>query len=321
MKTSGSLPVNVKVLFEGEEEIGCGHITRYVESKPAYLDDVTSVVVLDSGFYAPGIPTITTGLRGMVKANITVRTGKQDLHSGVYGGAAPNPLHALAKIIGALTTATGRVRVPGFYKSVQKPSKAECNSWSKLPFDETAFRDELGAKKLIGDSRYSVLHRTWALPTLDVNGMVGGFTGEGFKTVIPAEASAKVSMRLVPGMDPEATAESFKRYVQSVTPAYATCEVQILATAPAMLVDTSDKSCDAAAKALKETFKADVAYIRIGGSIPIAASFQSVLSKPVLVTGFVLPDCQMHAPNENLMIENMYGGIDAMTQYFHNLSQ
>ena len=173
-----------------------------------------------------------------------------------------------------------------------KPSKAELESWSKLPFDETEFRNKLGAKKLIGDRRYSVMHRLWAHPTLDVNGMIGGFTGDGFKTVIPAEASAKVSMRLVPGMDPEATAELFKRYVQSITPDYATCDVQILDTAPAMLVDTSDKSCDAAAKAFKETFKADVAYIRIGGSIPIAASFQSVLSKPVLVTGFVLPDCQ-----------------------------
>jgi acetylornithine deacetylase/succinyl-diaminopimelate desuccinylase-like protein len=316
MQTSGKLPVNIKVLFEGEEEYTGAHIERFVRSHPEYLNGVTSALVLDTGMFANGVPTISTGLRGIVTSEITVEATNRDLHSGEFGGAAPNPIQALAEIIAALKTPSGRVRIPGFYDRVRKPSRLEKRSWDSLPFDEEAYRRELGATGLIGDRRYSVLHRLWALPTLEINGITGGFQGEGFKTVIPSSASAKVSMRLVPDMDAQKTAQLFVNYVQAVTPAHVSSRVRILAASPAMLVDTSDKAIQAAAAAFKEQFGKDTAYVRCGGSIPVAGAFKAELGVPVLITGFTLPDCNMHAPNENLDLGNFYNGIEAIARYF-----
>lgn len=316
MKTAGKLPLNIKVLFEGEEEFTGAHIERFVEEKPEYLNGVTSALVLDSGMFAPGTPTICTGLRGIITTEVTVRGAERDLHSGEYGGAAPNPIQAVSEIIAGLKTPTGRVRIPGFYSQVKKPSPVELASWAKLPFNEAQFRADLGVSGLIGDRRYSVLHRQWALPTLEINGIAGGFAGEGFKTVIPSTATAKISMRLVPDMDPVKTAELFKAHVMRLSPSHVVTDVRIIAASPAMLVNTEDKAISSAAAAFKQVFGAETAYTRAGGSIPIAGSFQSVLGVPVLITGFSLPDCNMHAPNENLDIGNFYKGIEAIGTYF-----
>jgi acetylornithine deacetylase/succinyl-diaminopimelate desuccinylase-like protein len=316
MKTEGKLPVNIKVLFEGEEEFTGAHIERFVEEKPEYLKGVTSALVLDTGMFAAGIPTICTGLRGIITSEVTVRGADRDLHSGEFGGSAPNPLQALSEIIASLKTPTGRVRIPGFYAGVRKPSKVEAASWAGLPFNEEHYRAHLGAAGLIGDKRYSVLHRHWALPTLEINGIAGGFAGEGFKTVIPSVAVAKVSMRLVPDMDPHKTAEAFRAHVLKLSPKHVETDVRIIAASPAMLVNTGDKAISNAAAAFKQVFGAETAYVREGGSIPIAGSFQSVLGVPVLITGFSLPDCNMHAPNENLDLGNFYKGIEAIGTYF-----
>jgi acetylornithine deacetylase/succinyl-diaminopimelate desuccinylase-like protein len=321
LKTSGKLPVNIKVLFEGEEESGGEHIARYLKANSAALK-ADAVLVLDSGMYAPGMPTIATGLRGLICAKVNVQGAAGDLHSGEHGGAAPNAAQGLAEILTALKTPTGRVRIPGFYKQVIAPTKLELASWAKLPFDEEQYcRQELGAPALIGDKRYSVARRRWALPTLEVNGIAGGYAGEGFKTVIPASASANVSMRLVPGMDPEKVAADFVAFVKRVTPPHVRSEVEIISQAPAMVVDTANPYIQAAADAFKQIFNAETVYVRVGGSIPIAADFQAVLGAPVLITGFTLPDCNLHAPNENLDLANFYAGIETIGAYFANVGK
>lgn len=321
MKSEGKLPVNVKVLFEGEEEYTGAHIERFVEERPAFLNGVTSALVLDTGMFAPGLPTISTGLRGIITSDLIVRGASRDLHSGEFGGAAPNPLQALAEIIAALKTPSGRVRIPGFYDAVQKPSPLEKKSWAKLPFRQEEFRKEMGAPGLIGDRRYPVLHRLWALPTLEINGVTGGFSGDGFKTVIPSVASAKISMRLVPGMNPDEVVDLFRQYVLVVSPSHVQTEVRIIDSAPAMVMDPSDKAIQAAAHAFKEIFGSETAYIRCGGSIPIAGSFKSVLGVPVLITGFTLPDCNMHAPDENIVLHNFYMGIEGICLYLEKLGE
>lgn len=315
-KTAGKLPVNVKILFEGEEESGGEHIERYVhEHKQALAAD--SVLVLDCGMFEAGLPTISTGLRGLVCAEVTCRGASRDLHSGEFGGAAPNAVQALAEIIAALKTPKGRIRIPGIYKQVSRPDKLELESWARLPFDEHQYcKEHVGAPGLIGDNRYSVLHRLWALPTLEVNGITGGFSGDGFKTVIPAFASAKISMRLVPDMDPNHAAKLFADYVAKVTPAHVSTEVKILSASPAMRVETDNPFIKAAAQAYQLTFGKLPAYVREGGSIPVAGTFKHVLGAPVLLTGFTLPDCNMHAPNENLDLDNFHAGIQAMGRYF-----
>lgn len=315
VKSEGKLPVNVKVLFEGEEEFTGAHIDRFVRMRPEYLNGVTSALVLDTGMYAPGLPTICTGLRGIITSEVIVHGANRDLHSGEFGGAAPNPLQALSEIIAGLKTARGRVRIPGFYNTVAKPSVVEKASWASLPFSEEKYRDELGAAGLIGDRRYSVQQRLWALPTLEINGIAGGFAGEGFKTVIPASAAAKISMRLVPGMDADKIAEAFRRHVQKLSPPHVRTEVRILAASPAMVVDTEHAAIKSAAEAFRQVFGAETAYVRQGGSIPIAGAFKSVLGVPVLITGFSLPDCNMHAPNENLDVDHFYKGIEAVGTY------
>ncbi len=316
MKTAGKLPVNIKILFEGEEESGGEHIERYVhEHRDSLAAD--AVVVLDCGMFAANLPTISTGLRGLVCAELTCRGASRDLHSGEFGGAAPNAVQALAEIIAALKTPKGRIRIPGIYNQVARPDQLEKESWDKLPFDEHHYcHEHVGAPGLIGDSRYSVLHRLWALPTLEVNGITGGFSGDGFKTVIPAIASAKISMRLVPDMDPDLAAKLFQDYVARVTPAHVRSEVKILSASPAMRVQTDNPFIKAAAQSYKLTFGKDPAYVREGGSIPVAGTFKSVLNCPVLLTGFTLPDCNMHAPDENLDVANFNAGIQAIGRYF-----
>src|SRR5580658_9408775 len=222
------LPLNVRVLFEGEEEVGGEGIAQYVASKPANLK-ADFALVSDTELFAPGLPTLCVGIRGMIYTELEVRGAKTDLHSGIYGGAAPNPFVALAQIVAKLKDENGHILIPGFYDDIIPPSKEELAAWRSLPFDEEQYRiHEVGSRELVGEAGYTVLERTWARPTLDVHGIPGGFTGAGAKTVIPSKALAKVSMRLVPGMTTAKSFALYKGYVEKIAPAGVDVEVRLI---------------------------------------------------------------------------------------------
>jgi len=262
------------------------------------------------------------GLRGMLYTEIEAAGPKTDLHSGMYGGAAPNPFFALIQIISRLKDDKGRVLIPGFYSKVKAPTPGELKAWKRLPFDEDHYRKtEVGSKVLTGEPGYSVLYRTWARPTLEVHGLPGGFVGEGAKTVIPARAKAKVSMRLVPNQDPADILKRYKAYIQKLTPKGIETNIKIWSMARACVVDTNNQYVKAATEALREVFKKETVFIRSGGSIPIVTDFQDVLKIPSVMMGFGLPDDNLHAPNEKFHIPNFYRGIESICLFFENLGR
>ena len=321
LKGEGKLPVNVKFLIEGEEEVGGEHIEAYVKGRPARLK-ADAAVICDTEMFAPNLPTLTTGLRGLVYTELEARGAAHDLHSGMYGGAAPNPVHALAQIIMGLKGPDQKIRIPDFYKRVQKPSKAELAAWKRLPFNEKKFvKAEMAATALVGEKGPSVLERLWARPTLEVHGIRGGFTGEGAKTVIPAAATAKISMRLVPDMDPKQVVRQYTAYVKKLTPPGIQTKVRVISSAPASVVSTENRFIEAAADAMEQVFKKKTVYMRSGGSIPIAGLLHQELGLPVVMMGFGLPDDNLHAPNEKFHLPNFYRGIEAVGRYFVLLGQ
>ena len=321
LKGEGRLPVNVKFLIEGEEEVGGEHIETYVKGRPARLK-ADAAVICDTEMFAPNLPTLTTGLRGLVYTELEARGAAHDLHSGMYGGAAPNPMHALAQIIMGLKGPDQKIRIPDFYKRVQKPSKAELAAWKRLPFNEKKFmKAEMGATALVGEKGPSVLERLWARPTLEVHGIRGGFTGEGAKTVIPAAATAKISMRLVPEMDPKEVVRQYTAYVKKLTPPGIQTKVRVISSAPASVVSTENRFIEAAAEAMEQVFKKKTVYMRSGGSIPIAGLLHEELDLPVVMMGFGLPDDNLHAPNEKFHLPNFYRGVEAVGRYFELLGE
>ncbi len=315
MKADGKLPMNVRVLFEGEEEVGGEGIANYVASKPANLK-ADFALVSDTELFAPGLPTLCVGLRGMIYTEVEVRGAKTDLHSGMYGGAAPNPFVSLAHIIAKLKDEDGKILIPGIYDNVIPPSPEELKAWKSLPFDEEHYREtEVGSKVLVGEKGYSVLERTWARPTLEVHGMPGGFIGAGAKTVIPAKAMAKISMRLVPDMTPAKTFEMFKSYVEKIAPVGVDVEVRLLHSGDACLIGVDNKYVQAATKALHEVWGKDTVFIRSGGSIPIVGDFDRHLGQPSVMMGFGLPDDNIHAPNEKFHLKNFELGIQSLIRF------
>jgi acetylornithine deacetylase/succinyl-diaminopimelate desuccinylase-like protein len=321
LKTEGKLPINIKFLLEGEEEMGGEHIEEYVPAHPDRLK-ADAALVCDTEMFAPELPTITTGLRGLVYTELEARGAAHDLHSGSYGGAAPNPFQALAEIVNNLKGPDGKIRIPGFYQRVKKPSAKELAAWARLPFKEKEFlRKEVGASALVGEKGYSVLERIWARPTLEVHGFRGGFTGEGAKTVIPAYGVAKISMRLVPDMDPKEVIRQYTAYVKKITPKGIKTSVRVISSAPASVVSTESRWIAAAAEAMEQVFKNKTVYIRSGGSIPIVGVFQKNLKIPSVMMGFGLPDDNLHAPNEKFHLPNFYRGIDAVGRYLELLGQ
>ena len=315
LKTQGALPVNVKFLIEGEEESGGEHITHYVSQKPPRLA-ADAAVICDTEMFAPELPTICVGLRGIVYGELHVEGASHDLHSGVYGGAAPNPIQAIAEILTALKDRRGRIKIPGFTDRVRPPSDQEKAAWERLPFSEKAYRKEMGARKLVGEPGYTVFERLWARPTLEVHGIRGGFTGEGAKTVIPARAVAKVSMRLVADQQPAEAIEQFKSAVAKVCPKGVGVEVKILHVGDPSLTDPENTFIRAAAQALTEKFGKDTVFTRSGGSIPIVGVFQRNLGIPSVLMGFGLPDDNLHAPNEKFHLPNFYRGIETVARFF-----
>jgi acetylornithine deacetylase/succinyl-diaminopimelate desuccinylase-like protein len=321
MSTGHKLPVNVRILFEGEEEIGGEAVEKFVHEHVDRLK-CDFALVCDTELFAPNLPTLCVGLRGLVYTEIDARGSATDLHSGVYGGAAPNPLFALCEIVSKLKDSEGRILIPGFYDTVAKPTEAELKAWKSLPFDEEHYRKtEVGSTELTGEKEYSVLYRTWARPTLEVHGMPGGFTGAGAKTVIPARASAKVSMRLVPDQDPDDIYAKFTKYVESLTPKGIQLGVKCHSKGKPIVVSTDNDYIRAAAKALHQVFHKDTVYIRSGGSIPIVGQFGIDLGAPTVMMGLGLPDDNIHAPNEKFHLPNFYKGIESLVEFFHILGQ
>jgi acetylornithine deacetylase/succinyl-diaminopimelate desuccinylase-like protein len=319
MGASGSLPLNVRVLFEGEEEVGGETIEEYVASKPADLK-ADFALVCDSEMFAPGLPSLCVGLRGMIYTELEVRGAKTDLHSGIYGGAAPNPFVAMCQIIAKLKDENGHILIPGFYDGIIAPSPEELAAWRSLPFNEEEYqKTEVGSKQLVGEAGYSVLERTWARPTLDVHGIPGGFTGAGAKTVIPAKAVAKVSMRLVPGMIPAKAFELYKSYVEKIAPAGVDVEVRLIHSGDPCLVRVDNPYVKAATRALHEVWGKDTVFIRSGGSIPIVGDMDRNLGLPSVMMGFGLPDDNLHAPNEKFNLKNFELGIVSLIRFLEEV--
>jgi acetylornithine deacetylase/succinyl-diaminopimelate desuccinylase-like protein len=309
IRSEGRLPLNVRVLIEGEEEVGGEGIAAFVREHPEQLK-ADFALVSDTEMFAPDLPTLCVGLRGMIYTEIEVRGARTDLHSGMYGGAAPNPFVALAHIIAGLKDREGKILIPGFYDDVEPPSSEEKAAWKKLPFDEEHYREtEVGSPSLTGEPGYSVLERTWARPTLDVHGMPGGFTGAGAKTVIPARALAKVSMRLVPDMTPQKTFAQYKALVESLAPQGVTVAVRLIHTGDPIVIGTDNPYVQAAKDAMRHVFGKETVFVRGGGSIPIVGDIERHLKIPVIMMGFGLPDDNLHAPNEKFHLANFHRGI------------
>ncbi len=319
LKTSGRLPVNVKFLIEGEEEVGGEHISNYVATKPALIK-ADAAVISDTEMFAPGLPTLCVGLRGINYMELDVQGAGHDLHSGVYGGAAPNPIQAIAEILCALKDRDGHILVPGFYDRVRPPSPEEREAWARLPFDEKTYtQKEMEAKELVGEPEVTLFERLWARPTLEVHGIRGGFTGDGAKTVIPARATAKISTRLVADQIPEEAFAQFTAAVAKACPRGVTATVKLIHGAAPSLTDPSNAFIKAAAAAMAEAFGKQTVYIRSGGSIPIVGLFDKHLGMPSVLMGFGLPDDNLHAPNEKFHLPNFYNGIEAVAHYFEKL--
>jgi len=319
LKQHGKLPVNVKFLIEGEEEVGGEHIESYVASKPARIK-ADAAVICDTEMFAPELPTICVGLRGIVYGELVVQGADHDLHSGVYGGVAPNPIMAIAEILTSLKDRDGHIKITGFYDRVQQPSSKEREAWARLPFNEEEYKTkEVGVKELTGEPEIQLFERTWARPTLEVHGVRGGFIGEGAKTVIPARAVAKISLRLVADQRPDEATKQLQQAIAAACPKGVTAEYQPIHSAPPSLVNPDNRFIQAAAEAMKQVFGKDTVYIRSGGSIPIVAAFDQSLGIPSVMMGFGLPDDNLHAPNEKMNLGNFYRGIEAMARYLELL--
>ena len=314
------LPVNLRFVFEGEEESSSVHLDEWLE---ANRDRLTAdlAVISDSGFFEGNLPAITIGLRGLCYIQVDVTTTAVDLHSGSFGGAVQNPGNALAQIIAALKGPDGRIRVPGFYDDVVALTETDRAAFAALPFDEEAYRTGLGLPALVGESGYSTLERRAGRPTLDVNGIWGGFQGNGAKTIIPAHAHAKISCRLVTAQDPGTIFELLKAFILEVAPPGCTVQVQFLGGGRPSLTPIDHPATQAAARALEATFGVAPVYVREGGSIPVCASFESILGLPVVLLGFTPPDDNAHAPNESMSLPNHETAIRTVAAYWDELAR
>jgi len=318
LATSGSLPVNVVFLLEGEEEVGSPNLAAFLADNAERLR-CDAVMISDTTMFAPGLPSITIGLRGLAYMEVRVQGPATDLHSGVYGGAVVNPANALAKIITKLHDERGRVTVPGFYDKVREIDERERAVIRGLPFEEEGLRKEVGAPKLGGEEGYGPLERVWVRPTLDVNGLLSGYTGEGAKTVLPAKAMAKVSMRLVPDQDHHEVERAFIEYVKSLAPEGVTVEVEALHGGQPWFAEPSGPVFEAARRALAKAYGREPVTIREGGSIPIVKAFEDTLGAPVVLIGFGLPGENAHAPNEWISLDNFHQGAEAIAALYDEL--
>ena len=315
LDADGQPPLNVHFIFEGEEECGGRVIVDLLNAEPGRTQ-ADAALVCDMSFYAPGIPAVYTALRGLCYAEISVRTLERDLHSGSYGGVAPNAIETLVRILAELKTEDGEIHIPKLYKSVEPPTKSEVRSWKKLPFDKRAYlREEVTARALTGLKQYSVFERIWALPTFEIHGIRGGFVGEGAKTVIPAQATAKVSLRLVPGQRYEKVGHQLERAVAALAPKWADVKVTLLHGGDPVRVDVDHPAFEVLDQAFESVTGQRAVRVRAGGSIPIIPELGRT-GAPVLLTGIGLPDDGLHSPNEKLELSQLWSGIEIFGRFF-----
>ncbi|MEO7190459.1 MAG: dipeptidase [Vicinamibacterales bacterium] len=308
LQKGGKLPVNIRLIIEGEEEVGSAHLDEFIRANKATLAaDVA--VISDSAMFDRDVPSICYSLRGLAYFQIDLRGTTSDLHSGVFGGAVANPAMVLAQMLAQMKDRSGRIKIPGFYDAVRDLSPEERAEWLKLPFNEKRYRKELGAPKLAGESGYSVLERVWARPTFEVNGLLSGFTGEGSKTVIPAVAMAKVSMRLVPDQDPDVVSGLFETYLEKVAPKTVDVKLTRMHGGKPWITAYDNPFVRAAGRAIEQGFGKTPVFCREGGSIPVVSTFQTELNLPAVLFGIGLPDENAHAPNERLDLGNFHNGI------------
>ncbi|MGE5673031.1 MAG: dipeptidase [Mycobacterium leprae] len=320
LKEEGKLPLNLKVIFEGEEEVGSANLERFVsEHKDLLKADV--VVISDTGLYAAGVPSLTYALRGLAAMEVHVQGAKGDLHSGLFGGAAPNAVHGLVAMLDSLHDPEGGIAVQGFYDQVRPLSHEERENFKALAFDEGQLKADLGVKSLPGETGYSALERLWARPTLEINGISGGFEGEGTKTVIPAKAFAKITCRLVPDQDPERVLDAIENHLKAHQPSGITLEFKRDGGSPACITPIDHPAIRAAMEALAEGYHKEARFIRSGGSIPVVGLFDKVLGIPSVLMGFGLEDENFHAPNEHFHLENFDTGLRVLYSYWHKLPE
>jgi len=318
---SGGSPINLRFLLEGEEEITGPSLPQLLRARGSSLK-TDSVLIWDSGMDEEGNPTLATALRGILYTELRAKGPAVDVHSGTYGGVAPNPINTLARVIGELKDRHGHVTVPGFYDAVREPGADELAEWKKK--DARYSADILrmtGAKSLEGEEGFLALARAGGRPTLDANGFIGGFTGKGAKTVIPAEASAKVSMRLVPDQDWKAILAAYEKHVAALSTPGVEIAVELIGSAPPVLCGVDHEAARALRAAYGEAFGRQTALIRVGGSIPVAVDFQEAVGAPLVISGIAQADCAIHSPNEHLLIDNYHRGIEAVIRFICGLAQ
>lgn len=319
MKTHGELPVNLIFVIEGEEEVGSDNLDRFLEeNKDLVACDIA--VISDTSQYAPGIPAITYGLRGILACEVTVRGPAQDLHSGVFGGAVTNPGNGLARMIAALHDEEGRVQIPGFYDGVIELTQEEREQFAALPFDEAAFMESLGVNAVAGEEGFSTLERRWARPTCDVNGLISGYTGEGPKTIVPAEARVKITCRLIPDQDPVLLTKALEQFLRDQLPTGLTMEFVDFHGCKALVFDFNSPYMAAARSAIEQSFGAAPVMIREGGSIPVVETFQTVVGVETLLLGWGQNTDNLHSPNERFSLESFRQGTLASALLWQELS-
>ena len=319
LKTAGRLPSNVKIIIEGEEEVGSPNLDAFIQDHRDLLKADIGLIS-DTSMYAPGVPSLDYGLRGLSAMQVEVTSAGGDLHSGLFGGAIANPIQVLAQLISDLKDRDGRITIPGFYDDVVPITDDERRAFAALPFDEQQYLDEIGALAPFGEPGYTTLERVWARPTLELNGIWGGFSGEGSKTVLPNFAAAKISCRLVSNQDPDRILELVSSHLDAIAPASVKVEVKSLIGGKPALVPLDHPALEAAARAIERGFGKRPVLTRSGGTIPVVATLQSELGIPTILMGFCLPDCNAHAPNERMNLANFHAGARTAAAFWEELA-
>jgi len=320
LKNNGKLPVNIKVIFEGEEEIGSVNLGKFIEAEKERLK-ADYVVISDTSMYTDNLPSICYGLRGLCFMQIDLIGPNRDLHSGSYGGGVNNPINVLAEIINKLKDEKGEILIDGFYDDVLKLTDKEREEFKRLPFDEKGYMKDLEVVELFGEEGYTTVERVSARPTLDCNGIWGGYQGQGAKTVLPSAAGAKISMRLVPNQDPDKAAQLFEKFIHKIAPKSVKVKVTSLHGGKPSVTAIDTPAIKAAVSSLKKAFGIEPVFFKEGGSIPIVNSFKEVLGADAILLGFGLPDDNIHSPNENFDLGNFYKGISTIAYYYEELSK
>jgi acetylornithine deacetylase/succinyl-diaminopimelate desuccinylase-like protein len=318
MKNKGSLPVNLKIIVEGEEEIGSEHLDGFVSDHRDLLK-ADLVMISDSDMFARDVPSVCYGLRGLAYMEVEVTGPNGDLHSGSFGGSVHNPIQALTEIVASLHDKNGRITIPGFYDHVRPLSKAERKAFKKLPWSDRKYAKSLGLKELYGEKGFTTLERLWARPTLECNGIWGGYTGEGAKTVLPSKAYAKISMRIVPDQTSGTVARLFEKHLKRIAPKTVDLKVRALHGGEPAITPIDSPGVQAAGAALEKGFGKKPLYQREGGSIPIVIQFKNLLGIDTVLLGFGLPDGNAHAPNEFIVLKNFFGGIKTCLHFYNEL--